>query len=275
MQAQTTDGFKFLCPNGTIFSQENFVCDWYPKVNCDESEYYYHLNNEFENILKTQREMLTAVQQKFSYTLRKLINTHLELLKSQQEETTEGVYDNESEYENLSSSTESPITTTFDYDADKYYYTTEQQNDQTTELLSNDDDDSSTSTTIATTSFENEDVDTDDEVNEDNNDESISSTTTESTIESFSSETTNSRLAEKINSFSDLWGADVDELDEILNNRLKKSYDFVTPSQVTRRDVSFLDGQQYVQAGRNTYLPPINLRPPVQPTTQAINYYQV
>lgn len=38
-------GFGFLCPNGTLFNQEFFVCDWYMSVNCENSERYYGLND--------------------------------------------------------------------------------------------------------------------------------------------------------------------------------------------------------------------------------------
>lgn len=49
-------------------------------------------------------------------------------------------------------------------------------------------------------------------------------------------------------SFADLWGADLEELDAILNNRLKKSYEPsfpvtaapYNPSPVTKRDVSHI-----------------------------------
>lgn len=30
--------YSFLCPNGTIFNQENFVCDWWFNVDCSEAE---------------------------------------------------------------------------------------------------------------------------------------------------------------------------------------------------------------------------------------------
>jgi hypothetical protein len=42
----TGKGFGFLCPNGTLFNQEYFVCDWYMSVNCENSEKFYHLNDQ-------------------------------------------------------------------------------------------------------------------------------------------------------------------------------------------------------------------------------------
>ena len=29
--------YSFLCPNGTIFNQEYFICDWWFNVDCSES----------------------------------------------------------------------------------------------------------------------------------------------------------------------------------------------------------------------------------------------
>ena len=30
--------YSFLCPNGTIFNQEYFICDWWFNVDCAEAE---------------------------------------------------------------------------------------------------------------------------------------------------------------------------------------------------------------------------------------------
>ena len=30
--------YSFLCPNGTIFNQEYFICDWWFNVDCSEAE---------------------------------------------------------------------------------------------------------------------------------------------------------------------------------------------------------------------------------------------
>jgi len=35
---------SFLCPNGTVFDQQNFVCNWYFNVNCATSVDWYSLN---------------------------------------------------------------------------------------------------------------------------------------------------------------------------------------------------------------------------------------
>jgi len=35
---------SFLCPNGTLFDQQNFVCNWYFNVNCAKSPQFFSLN---------------------------------------------------------------------------------------------------------------------------------------------------------------------------------------------------------------------------------------
>eukprot|EP00095_Tigriopus_kingsejongensis_P002706 maker-scaffold809_size94238-snap-gene-0.24 protein:Tk02706 transcript:maker-scaffold809_size94238-snap-gene-0.24-mRNA-1 annotation:"GM14557" len=39
--------WTFLCPNGTIFNQEYFVCDFAQNVDCDLAKSFYHLNDLF------------------------------------------------------------------------------------------------------------------------------------------------------------------------------------------------------------------------------------
>lgn len=36
--------FSFLCPNGTIFDQKVFVCNWWFNVDCAASKDFYDLN---------------------------------------------------------------------------------------------------------------------------------------------------------------------------------------------------------------------------------------
>ena len=38
--------YSFLCPNGTLFQQQYFVCDWWFNVDCSTSEQFYSLNDE-------------------------------------------------------------------------------------------------------------------------------------------------------------------------------------------------------------------------------------
>ncbi|GFT41602.1 chitin-binding type-2 domain-containing protein [Trichonephila clavipes] len=36
---------SFLCPNGTVFRQELFICDWWYNVKCDDSPEHFQLND--------------------------------------------------------------------------------------------------------------------------------------------------------------------------------------------------------------------------------------
>merc|ERR1712106_764098 len=38
--------YSFLCPNGTIFNQNYFICDWWFNFDCSEAESLYSLNDE-------------------------------------------------------------------------------------------------------------------------------------------------------------------------------------------------------------------------------------
>lgn len=38
--------YSFLCPNGTIFNQNYFICDWWFNFDCAEAEGLYSLNDE-------------------------------------------------------------------------------------------------------------------------------------------------------------------------------------------------------------------------------------
>merc|ERR1711931_608729 len=38
--------YSFLCPNGTLFNQQYFVCDWWFNVDCSLAEQFYSLNDE-------------------------------------------------------------------------------------------------------------------------------------------------------------------------------------------------------------------------------------
>ena len=48
----TADGFgglskySFLCPNGTIFNQNYFICDWWFNFDCAEAEELYSINDD-------------------------------------------------------------------------------------------------------------------------------------------------------------------------------------------------------------------------------------
>jgi len=38
--------FSFLCPNGTLFDQRYFICNWWFNVDCSAAESFYSLNDE-------------------------------------------------------------------------------------------------------------------------------------------------------------------------------------------------------------------------------------
>ncbi|XP_030384849.1 uncharacterized protein YMR317W [Scaptodrosophila lebanonensis] len=66
--ARSAQGFGFLCPNGTLFSQKHFVCDWYRNVNCDESEQYYEKN--MESTVGSTHDMMERVRQMMEYPMK-------------------------------------------------------------------------------------------------------------------------------------------------------------------------------------------------------------
>ena len=51
---------SFLCPNGTVFNQEIFVCNWWFNVDCDRSEQLYHLNDKLERMRSTSSSTTTT-----------------------------------------------------------------------------------------------------------------------------------------------------------------------------------------------------------------------
>ena len=44
---------SFLCPNGTIFNQQYFVCDWWYNFDCDTAEDLYSLNEQIGMVENT------------------------------------------------------------------------------------------------------------------------------------------------------------------------------------------------------------------------------
>merc|ERR1719510_292243 len=38
--------YSFLCPNGTLFNQQYFVCDWWFNVDCSLAEEFWSLNDQ-------------------------------------------------------------------------------------------------------------------------------------------------------------------------------------------------------------------------------------
>jgi len=48
--------YSFLCPNGTLFNQNYFICDWWFNFDCSTAEDLYSLNDE----IAAEREALAA-----------------------------------------------------------------------------------------------------------------------------------------------------------------------------------------------------------------------
>ena len=44
--------YSFLCPNGSLFDQEYFICDFWFNVDCSQAESLYSLND----VLAAERE---------------------------------------------------------------------------------------------------------------------------------------------------------------------------------------------------------------------------
>ena len=57
---------SFLCPNGTIFSQQLFACDWWYNVKCSATRQHYQLNS---NLFKV----------KMAFSLNKLASPSLQM----------------------------------------------------------------------------------------------------------------------------------------------------------------------------------------------------
>lgn len=67
----TGKGFPFLCPNGTIFNQKHFVCDWYKNVDCEESGKFYYKNSE--NGVETKEQMMRKAQMMIEFPMKTLL----------------------------------------------------------------------------------------------------------------------------------------------------------------------------------------------------------
>merc|ERR1719373_609649 len=55
--------YSFLCPNGTIFNQNYFICDWWFNFDCAEAEGLYSLNDQYA----AEREAVSASAPQGSY----------------------------------------------------------------------------------------------------------------------------------------------------------------------------------------------------------------
>merc|ERR1711872_1111647 len=55
-----TNGEKIsslLCPNGTLYNQQFFVCDWWFNVDCLIAEKFYYLNIEVRNAAENANQL--------------------------------------------------------------------------------------------------------------------------------------------------------------------------------------------------------------------------
>ena len=74
----TSDGqgglskYSFLCPNGTIFNQQYFICDWWFNFDCSEAQGLYSLNEKIaaEREAATQALLASASNAKSTYVNR-------------------------------------------------------------------------------------------------------------------------------------------------------------------------------------------------------------
>ena len=53
---------SYLCPNGTLFNQRYFVCDWWFNVRCEESQQFYELNTDIgkQEIINSEAKTISA-----------------------------------------------------------------------------------------------------------------------------------------------------------------------------------------------------------------------
>merc|ERR1712058_106817 len=52
--------YSFLCPNGTLFNQQYFICDWWFNADCSLAEDFYSLNEDVAAAGREATERLEA-----------------------------------------------------------------------------------------------------------------------------------------------------------------------------------------------------------------------
>ena len=55
--------YSFLCPNGTLFNQNYFICDWWFNFDCATAQDLYSLNDE----IAAQRDALAGASDQAQY----------------------------------------------------------------------------------------------------------------------------------------------------------------------------------------------------------------
>ncbi|XP_073944875.1 uncharacterized protein, partial [Choristoneura fumiferana] len=69
--AGSTYGFQsFLCPNGTLFNQAVFVCDWWMNVNCGTSQQFFNNNSEKFGNLKLGPQLMKDIKKMLTHPMR-------------------------------------------------------------------------------------------------------------------------------------------------------------------------------------------------------------
>ncbi|XP_063540866.1 GATA zinc finger domain-containing protein 14-like isoform X2 [Cydia strobilella] len=72
--AGSTYGFQsFLCPNGTLFNQAVFVCDWWMNVKCEASQKFFNNNEKFGN-LKLGPQLMKDIKKMITHPMRNPID---------------------------------------------------------------------------------------------------------------------------------------------------------------------------------------------------------
>ena len=46
LDGESLTKYSLLCPNGTLFNQQYFICDWWFNVDCSLAESFYSLNED-------------------------------------------------------------------------------------------------------------------------------------------------------------------------------------------------------------------------------------
>ncbi|CAG4986914.1 unnamed protein product [Colias eurytheme] len=73
--AGATYGFQsFLCPNGTLFNQAVFVCDWWMNVNCGKSQEFINKNPRFGKI-QLGPQLIQDVKKMITHPMRNPYNS--------------------------------------------------------------------------------------------------------------------------------------------------------------------------------------------------------
>ncbi|KAL0869755.1 hypothetical protein ABMA27_005984 [Loxostege sticticalis] len=67
----STYGFQsFLCPNGTLFNQAVFVCDWWMNVNCQTSAQLFNNNNDKFGNLRLGPQLMKDIKKMLTHPMR-------------------------------------------------------------------------------------------------------------------------------------------------------------------------------------------------------------